>query len=104
MERHCVGDATGARSSPLAKIAVYYTAHLARHDIHTVPTYGFITHPTVWVELKKKRSTLELALPCRTRPPNPLHSSDQHLHDRVLPASFRVILALIDTYVWRCRF
>ncbi|MGU3421929.1 hypothetical protein [Methylobacterium sp. D54C] len=30
MERHCVGDATGARSGSLAKIAVYYTAHLAR--------------------------------------------------------------------------
>lgn len=30
MERHRVGDATGARSGPLAKIAVYYTAHLAR--------------------------------------------------------------------------
>ena len=29
-ERHGVGDATGARSGPLAKIAVYYTAHLAR--------------------------------------------------------------------------
>lgn len=29
-ERHCVGDATGARSGPLAKIVVYYTAHLAR--------------------------------------------------------------------------
>ncbi len=33
MERHCVGDATGARSGPLAKIAVYYTAHLARRGI-----------------------------------------------------------------------
>lgn len=30
MERHRLGDATGARSGPLAKIAVYYTAHLAR--------------------------------------------------------------------------
>lgn len=29
-ERHSLGDATGARSGPLAKIAVYYTAHLAR--------------------------------------------------------------------------
>ncbi len=35
MERHCVGDATGARSGPLAKIAVYYTAHLAHYDIAT---------------------------------------------------------------------
>lgn len=27
--RHSLGDATGARSGPLAKWAVYYTAHLA---------------------------------------------------------------------------
>jgi hypothetical protein len=29
----CLGDATGARSGPLAKIAGYYHAHLARNAI-----------------------------------------------------------------------
>jgi len=38
-ERHGVGDATGARSGPLAKIAVYYTAHLARCGICSLPAF-----------------------------------------------------------------
>lgn len=32
-ERQGLGDPTGARSGPLGKIAVYYTAHLARRVI-----------------------------------------------------------------------
>lgn len=39
MKRLCVGDATGARSGPLAKWAVYYTAHLALYDIAVSPAF-----------------------------------------------------------------
>jgi len=42
-ERQSLGDATGARSGPLAKIAVYYTAHLAHRDIRSLPTFGRFT-------------------------------------------------------------
>jgi hypothetical protein len=50
-QRHGLGDATGARSGPLAKMVLYYKAHLA------VPPYG-LNWALYYKDLKQSGITL----------------------------------------------